>query len=92
MVHLPCRFKDDRAGLALPHDGPGVLSMGNNGKNANTSQFFWTLAATPQLDGKHVVFGRVVAGMLVRSFEAASAPIKISRIEKCHVRYARKNH
>jgi cyclophilin family peptidyl-prolyl cis-trans isomerase len=37
--------------------------MANSGKNSNTSQFFITLRALPQLDGKHVVFGRVVEGL-----------------------------
>ena len=59
------KFKDERAGLALKHDQPYVLSMGNSGKNANSSQFFITFKAAPQCDGKHVVFGRVVSGFAV---------------------------
>jgi cyclophilin family peptidyl-prolyl cis-trans isomerase len=56
-------FKDEKAGLNLKHDRCGLVSMGNSGKNSNTSQFFFTLAPTPKLDGKHVIFGEIVSGV-----------------------------
>lgn len=53
------RFDDEPGALALKHDGPGTLSMANAGPNTNGSQFFITHVATPHLDGKHGVFGKV---------------------------------
>lgn len=75
----------------LRHDAEGMLSMANAGPNTGGSQFFITLAATPWLDDRHAVFGRVREGMdVIRKIgttptDARDRPIQEAKMEKVSI-------
>ncbi|EST06849.1 Cyclophilin-like peptidyl-prolyl cis-trans isomerase domain protein [Kalmanozyma brasiliensis GHG001] len=80
------KFADED--LTGKHDAPFLLSMANAGPGTNGSQFFITTVPTPHLDGKHVVFGRVLRGKgVVRRVEAVETssdrPVENVRIVEC---------
>ena len=80
------KFEDEN--FKLRHDQPYLLSMANAGPNTNGSQFFITFVKCPWLDGKHVVFGKVVEGQSVveklhKIGSGQGKPAKKAVIEDC---------
>ncbi|CAG8793822.1 5742_t:CDS:2, partial [Racocetra fulgida] len=80
------KFEDEA--FEYKHDQPFLLSMANAGPNTNGSQFFITTNKAEHLDGKHVVFGKVIKGKsIVRAIEAVNtageSPVKTIKIADC---------
>lgn len=78
-------FADEFDG-PLVHDGRGVLSMANKGKDTNTSQFFITYRAVPHLNRKHTIFGRVIDGLdTLKRLEAVEVDDRDRPTERCEI-------
>jgi peptidyl-prolyl cis-trans isomerase B (cyclophilin B) len=76
------RFQDETYDNPLKHE-TGVLSMANAGPNTNGSQFFITHAPQPHLDGRHTVFGKVVAGLdVVNAIQQGDVMEKVTATAK----------
>mmetsp|Transcript_10416 Transcript_10416/g.14710 ORF Transcript_10416/g.14710 Transcript_10416/m.14710 type:complete len:268 (-) Transcript_10416:173-976(-) len=82
------KFKDEWTNGVIPHYEPYLLSMANSGRNTNGSQFFLTTGKAAWLNGKHVVFGKVIEGTdVVDAIEAVGSSSgetsKVVTIQDC---------
>jgi len=77
--------KFDDENFHYKHDARGLLSMANSGKNTNGSQFFILFGPQPHLNGKHVVFGKVVYGMHVLDWLEAAGSQTGAPKEPCNI-------
>ena len=80
----------DDEDLSVPLDRRGLVALANSGPNTNNSQFFITFDAAPWLDGKHVVFGRVLDGfdvldMIEKAGSPSGRPLRRITIVACSV-------
>ncbi len=85
------KFEDEFA-PNLTFSDKGILAMANAGPGTNGSQFFITTAATPWLNNRHTIFGRVVKGYeAVAAIEntttgAGDRPVTEQKILKAYVK------
>lgn len=85
------KFEDEFSN-SVRFDKPGILAMANAGPNTNGSQFFITTAATPWLNGRHTIFGKVVTGYdVVQKIEntkvgAGDRPVEDQKIIRAYIK------